>query len=134
MTSETGTQRRALSRLSRALPAILVQMFFPPPRFSPEVEDEFRAESEARAGAARQTAIILLLMIWVSYFGWDSFHAYRNELFREGVDARFVMRLAGTACIFLSGVSLMLWRGHRRVSAASLSFCLISLYLLSLGV
>ena len=132
MTSETGG--RALSRLSRAIPAILVQMFRPPPRFAPELEAEFRAESEARAGAARQTAIILLLMIWVSYFGWDSFHAYRNELFREGLDALFVMRLAGTACIFLTGVSLMLWRGDRRVSAASLSFCLVSLYLLSLGM
>ena len=132
MTSETGG--RAFSRLSRAFPAILVQMFRPPPRFTPELEAEFRAESEDRAAAARQTAIILLLMIWVSYFGWDSFHAYRNELFREGLEALFVMRLAGTACIFLAGVSLMLWRGDRRVSAASLSFCLVSLYLLSLGM
>jgi len=134
MTSESGSGERGLASLPRAVPAILVHMFRPPARFEPAVEAEFRAASEARAGAARQTAIILLLLIWVSYFGWDSFHAYRNQLFREDLGTLFELRLAGTACIFLTGVSLLLWRGHRTASAVALSLCLGALYLLSLGM
>ncbi len=134
MPSESESGQRRFASLSRAVPAILVQMFRPPPRFALAVEAEFQAESEARAGAARQTAIILLLLIWVSYFGWDSFHAYRNQLFREGVDTLFQLRIAGTVCIFLTGVSLLLWRGRRAASTLALSFCLGALYLLSLGM
>ena len=134
MTSESAAKRRIFPSFPRAMPAIVTQMFRPPPRFAPELEAEFMAESEVRAAPARQTAIILLLAIWVSYFGWDSFHGYRNAEFRAALDSLFAMRLAGTACIFAAGVSLLLWRGSRRASTLALSFCLGSLYLLSLGM
>jgi signal transduction histidine kinase/CheY-like chemotaxis protein len=134
MTSESGTGESGFGRWPGAVPTILAQMFRPPPRFAPGVEAEFRVESEARAGPARQTAMVLLLLMWVSYFGWDSFHAYRNQLFREGVDTLFQLRLAGTACIVLTGVALLLWRGNRAAGTAALSFCLAALYLLSLGM
>lgn len=134
MTSESAAGRSIVARVSRAVPAILMQMFRPPARFAAELEAEFAAESELRAGPARQTAIILLLLIWVSYFGWDSFHAYRNADFRAGREALFAMRLAGTACIFMTGVALMLARGNRTASILALSACLGALYLLSLGM
>jgi hypothetical protein len=134
MTSNRAAGKAILASVSRAVPAILMQMFRPPARFAAALEAEFRAESELRAGAARQTAIILLLLIWVSYFGWDSFHAYRNADFRAGRDSLFAMRLAGTACIFATGVALMLWRGNRTASTLALSLCLGALYLLSLGM
>ena len=134
MTGKSAAGRTIVASVSRAAPAILLQMFRPPPRFAADLEADFRAESERRAGPARQTAIILLLLIWVSYFGWDSFHAYRNADFRAGVDALFAMRLAGTFCIFMTGVALMLWRGNRTASTLALSSCLGALYLLSLGM
>ena len=82
----------------------------------------------------RQTAIVLLLLIWVSYFGWDSLHGYRNPEFRSALDDLLWLRVAGTVCIFLAGASLMLWRDSRRTIVTALSFCVGALYLLSLAM
>ena len=109
-------------------------MFRPPARFVPAVESAFNAESDRRSAYPRQTALVLLLLIWVSYFGWDSFHGYRNEEFRSALDEILALRLAGTVCIFIAGASLMLWRESRQTINAALCFCIGALYLLSLGM
>ena len=120
--------------LSRAVPGILVHMFRPPPRFAPELEADFRADTDRRSATTRQTAIVLLLLIWVSYFGWDTLHAYRNKEFRSALDDLLLLRFAGTVCIFLAGASLMMWRDNRRAIVTALSFCIGALYLLSLAM
>ncbi|MGZ8345525.1 MAG: ATP-binding protein [Allosphingosinicella sp.] len=122
------------SALARTMPTILGTMFRPPARFAPGVEDEFRADTDRRTASSRQTAMVLLLLIWVSYFGWDTYHAYGNPEFRLAIDDLFALRLAGTACILLAGVSLLMWRDHGRTIALSLSLCLGALYLLSLAM
>ncbi len=109
-------------------------MFRPPERFAPDVEAEFSLHSDRRSANARQTGLVLLLLIWLSYFGWDSFHGYRNEDFRSALDEVFALRLAGMACIVIAGASLMLWREKRRALDAALCFCVGSLYLLSLAM
>jgi hypothetical protein len=108
--------------LAWAVPAIIAQLFRPPARFADDVEAEFRAETEARAAPARQTGLILLLLMWVSYFGWDTFHSYRNQDFRPSLEILLELRLAGTACILITGVSLLLFRGRRRAGVAAVAF------------
>jgi signal transduction histidine kinase/CheY-like chemotaxis protein len=119
---------------ARAIPGILRTMLRPPPRFAPDDEAEFRADTDRQSASARQTGLVLLLMIWVSYFGWDWFHGYRNEDFRPALDEVLALRLAGMVCIFLTGAALLLWRDSRRTIAAALSLCLGGLYLLSLAM
>ena len=120
--------------LSRAVPGTLVHMFLPPARFSPGLEGEFRADTDRRSATTRQTALVLLLLIWVSYFGWDSLHGYRNEEFRSALDDLLWLRFAGMVCILLAGASLVLWRDSRRAIVTALSFCVGALYLLSLAM
>ena len=120
--------------LSRVVPGTLVHMFRPPARFAPELEAEFRADTDRRSATTRQTAIVLLLLIWVSYFGWDSLHGYRNSEFRPALDELLWLRLAGTVCILIAGASLMLWRDSRRTIVTALSFGVGALYLLSLAM
>jgi hypothetical protein len=109
-------------------------MFRPPPRFAPELEADSAPTPTVARRPPRQTAIVLLLLIWVSYFGWDTLHAYRNKEFRSALDDLLWLRFAGTVCIFLAGASLMLWRDNRRAIVTALSFCLGALYLLSLAM
>lgn len=134
MASESEPKNWGLAGLPRAAAGVLGQMFRAPARFEPAVEAEFRREGEARAAPARQAGLILLLLIWVSYFGWDSFHAYRNQDFRPALDIVIELRLAGTVCIVATGVALMLWRARDAVAVTALSLCFGALYLLSLGM
>src|SRR5947209_15806858 len=92
--SKSGRPPRRSGRL-----AIFAHMFRPPPLFEPALEAEFRAESVQRWTTARTAAVALLALVWVSYFGWDYFHGYRNQDFRPALDWIFPLRAAGTLCI-----------------------------------
>src|SRR5436305_1199141 len=87
-----GTPARRAGRL-----AIFAHMFRPPPRFEPALEAEFRAEGLRRWARARTAAVALLALIWISYFGWDYFHGYRNQDFRPALDWIFPERTARAA-------------------------------------
>ena len=86
--------------------AIFAHMFAPPPRFEPALEAEFRAESLARWRTARNAAVALLALIWISYFGWDYFHGYRNQDFRYALDWIFPLRAGGALCIAAAALIL----------------------------
>lgn len=114
--------------------AIFAHMFLPPPLFEPALEAEFRAESLRRWTTARNAAVALLALVWVSYFGWDYFHGYRNQDFRPALDWIFPLRAAGTLCIAAAALILYL-RGTRHGAAmGALSACGCALYLLSLAM
>lgn len=114
--------------------AIFVHMFRPPALFEPSIEAEFRDESVRRWTTARNAAVALLALVWVSYFGWDYFHGYRNQDFRPALDWIFPLRGAGTFFIAAAALTLQ-WRGtsYRAVMGA-LSACGCALYLLSLAM
>src|SRR4051794_21759440 len=114
--------------------AIFAHMFLPPPFFEPALEAEFRAESVQRWTTARTAAVALLALVWVSYFGWDYFHGYRNQDFRPALDFIFPLRAAGTLCIAAAALILHL-RGTRYGAVmGALSACGCALYLLSLAM
>jgi len=114
--------------------AIFAHMFLPPPLFDPALEAEFRAESLQRWTTARTAAIALLALVWVSYFGWDYFHGFRNQDFRPALDWIFPLRAAGTFCIAAAALILYL-RGTRYGAVmGALSACGCALYLLSLAM
>jgi signal transduction histidine kinase len=109
-------------------------MFLPPPLFEPALEAEFRAESLQRWTTARNAAVALLALVWVSYFGWDYFHGYRNQDFRPALGWIFPLRAAGTLCIAAAALTLYL-RGTRHGAVmGALSACGCALYLLSLAM
>ena len=127
--SKSGRPPRRAGRL-----AIFAHMFRPPPLFEPALEAEFRAESLQRWTTARTAAIALLALVWVSYFGWDYFHGYRNQDFRPALDWIFPLRAAGTFCIAAAALILYL-RGTRYGAVmGALSACGCALYLLSLAM
>jgi signal transduction histidine kinase/CheY-like chemotaxis protein len=114
--------------------AIFANMFLPPPQFEPALEAEFREESLRRWTTARNAAVALLALVWVSYFGWDYFHGYRNQDFRPALDWIFPLRAAGTLCIAAAALTLYL-RGTRHGAVmGALSACGCALYLLSLAM
>jgi signal transduction histidine kinase len=114
--------------------AIFAHMFLPPPLFEPALEAEFREESVQRWTTARNAAVALLALVWVSYFGWDYFHGYRNQDFRPALDWIFPLRAAGTLCIAAAALTLHL-RGTRYGAVmGALSACGCALYLLSLAM
>jgi signal transduction histidine kinase len=114
--------------------AIFAHMFLPPPLFEPALEAEFRAESVQRWTTARNAAVALLALVWVSYFGWDYFHGYRNQDFRPALNWIFPLRGAGTLCI-AAAASILHWRGTRYGAVmGALSACGCALYLLSLAM
>jgi signal transduction histidine kinase len=114
--------------------AIFAHMFLPPPLFEPALEAEFRDESVRRWTTARNAAVALLALVWVSYFGWDYFHGYRNQDFRPALDWIFPLRGAGTLCIAAAALILR-WRGtHYGAVMGALSACGCALYLLSLAM
>jgi len=118
----------------RGAVAIFQRMFRPPDRFEPGMEAAFREETVRRWLPARQAAVALVALIWVSYFGWDWFHAYRNEEFEPAFDTVVTLRIAGVLCIAAAGAALLLRRTSHEATSAALSFCLGSLYLLSLAM
>ncbi|MBV9883596.1 MAG: hypothetical protein JO276_11360 [Sphingomonadaceae bacterium] len=114
--------------------AILAHMFLPPPRFEPALEAEFRDESVRRWTRARNAAVALLALVWISYFAWDWFHGFRNQDFRPALDWIFPLRAAGVLCI---GATALILR--RRGNAwwpvmGALSACGCALHLLSLAM
>src|SRR5699024_11106736 len=114
--------------------AIFVHMFRPPQRFEPALEAEFQAESLRLWTTARNGAVALLALVWVSYFAWDYFHGYRNQDFRPALDLIYPLRAAGTSCIAAAALILH-WRGtHYRAVMGALSACACALYLLSLAM
>lgn len=114
--------------------AILAHMFRPPALFEPALEAEFRAESLQRWTTARNAAVALLALVWVSYFGWDYFHGFRNQDFRPALDWIFPLRGAGTACIAAAALILYLRGASYGVVMGALSACGCALYLLSLAM
>jgi len=119
---------------SRGALAIFAHMFRPPARFAAALEAEFQDETVGRWITARHAAVALVALIWVSYFGWDYYHGYRNQDFRPALDAILPLRLAGTLCVAAAVLTLLLrGRSYSWVMGA-LSACLAALYLLSLAM
>lgn len=119
-----GGRRRRL----RFVPAL----FRPPPRFDAEVEAAFEADQAVRSASARRAALVLVLIVWIAYFGWDILHSYRNKEMRVFLPEIFALRLAGAALIGVSASALM-----RRVAALGaanivLSASMAALYVLAL--
>jgi signal transduction histidine kinase len=114
--------------------AIFARMFRPPPRFAAAIEAEFRAETVARWTHARHAAFALVALIWISYFGWDWYHAYRNQDFRPALDAILLLRGGGTLCLAATAAILLLRGRSYGAVMGALATCLAALYLLSLGM
>lgn len=130
--SATGAAERR--SFARGAARIFRRMLAPPPRFAEETEAAFRADQVARWAVARQVAIVLLALIWISYFGWDLFHAYRNPQFGAALGPLMLLRGIGTLCVAGAGLILIARRRSPEAVAAALSFGLVALYLLSLGM
>jgi signal transduction histidine kinase len=107
-------------------------LFRPPARFPGEVETAFQADQAARSAAARRAALVLVLFVWIAYFGWDIFHSYRNKEMRVFLPAIFALRLGGAALIGLSFVALIRRNTDHGRANLALSFCMAGLYVLAL--
>lgn len=133
-TREVQAEGKGLWRPPFRAFAILRHMFWPPARFEPETEAAFRDEMARRWATARRAAVVLLALVWVSYFGWDWFHSHRNEEFGSDIDKILALRLAGAACIAATA-SILFWRRDRADwAAAILCVGLGAVYLLSLAM
>ena len=59
-------------------------MFSPPPAFeAPGDEADFLTDYAARFVTHGRSAIVLALITWIAYSGWDFFYGFRNEEFRQ---------------------------------------------------
>jgi signal transduction histidine kinase/CheY-like chemotaxis protein len=126
--------RRGMAAFAVVGGTIFGRMFRPPARFAAEVEAAFREEALKRWQTARNAAIALVALLWVSYFGWDYFHALRNKDFRPALEEIVALRLAGVLCIAAAAGVLILRRHSHTAVNAALSFCLCALYTLSLAM
>lgn len=122
------------SLFGRGAPPLLARMFWPPPRFPAEMEAEYRADSLTRWTVSRQVALVLIAGFWVSYFGWDWFHAFRNQDFRPALGDILVLRGLGTFVVAGAAVTLVFWPGSHRAINGALAACAVALYVLSLGM
>jgi signal transduction histidine kinase len=111
---------------------LIPKIFRPPPRFAAEVEAAFQADAAERSAAARRAALVLVLLVWVAYFGWDIFHSYRNKEMRQFLPEIFALRLVGAAWIGLSGFALTKRAASSRAADFVLAACLFVLYVLAL--
>jgi signal transduction histidine kinase len=107
-------------------------LFRPPARFPEPVETAFQADQAARSAAARRAALVLVLFVWIAYFGWDIFHSYRNKEMRVFLPAIFALRLGGAALIGLSFAALIRRNTDHGRANLALSFCMAGLYVLAL--
>jgi two-component system, sensor histidine kinase len=123
-----------VSLFGRGAQPILGRMFWPPQRFDAAMEAEYRADSLRRWTVARQVAVVLIAAFWVSYFGWDWFHAYRNEDFRPTLGDILILRGIGTLVIAAVAAAMVFGRDSHLVINAALSACAVGLYLLSLAM
>jgi len=130
----TRAKADEVSLFGLGVPPIFRRMFWPPPYFDPDMEAEYRAESVRRWTVPRQVAILLVAAIWVSYFGWDWFHAYRNQDFRPSLGGVMILRGIGTLCIAAAIGVLVFRRDSHRATSTALAGCAVALYLLSLGM
>lgn len=113
-------------------PHFLAALFRPPPRFATGVEAAFQADQAQRSAGARRAALVLVLLVWVAYFGWDVFHSYRNKEMREFLPEIFALRLVGAAWIGLSALVLVRRGASIRTANGILACCLAVLYVLAL--
>jgi signal transduction histidine kinase/CheY-like chemotaxis protein len=111
---------------------LLPGLFRPPARFEAEVEAAFQADAAIRSAAARRAAIVLVLLVWVAYFGWDVFHSYRNKEMRVFLPEIFALRIVGAAWIGLSALALIKRTVSLRTTNLVLASCLAALYVLAL--
>lgn len=118
----------AAAKRARFLPAL----FRPPARFGPEMEAAFDADLARRSAAARRAALVLVLLVWVLYFGWDVFHSYRNKEMRAFLPEVFALRLVGAAWIGLSAWALVKRSVTTQTANLMLASCLGALYVLAL--
>jgi signal transduction histidine kinase len=116
----------------RRAPHFLPGLFRPPARFASEVEGAFEADAAARSAAARRAAIILVLLVWVAYFGWDVLHSYRNKEMRVFLPEIFALRAVGAAWIGLSLLALVRRAVSLRTTNLVVASCLAALYVLAL--
>lgn len=123
-----------VSLFGRGAPPMLARMFWPPPRFDAEMEAEYRADSLRRWTVARQVAVVLIAGFWVTFFGWDWFHAYRNEDFRPSLGSILILRGGGTLIIAAAAAAMVFGRDSHRAVGGALSACAVGLYLLSLAM
>ena len=111
---------------------LLPDLFRPPPRFGGETEAAFEADAAARSASARRAALVLILLMWVAYFGWDIFHSYRNKEMRQFLPEIFALRGVGVAWIVLSFLALSRRTAAARTTDFVLAACLAVLYVLAL--
>jgi signal transduction histidine kinase len=122
--------RAKAPRLIRFVP----NLFRPPARFAPAMEAAFEADQAARSAAARRAALVLVLLVWIAYFGWDILHSYRNKEMRAFLPTIFALRLAGAALIGVSAAALIRRAAGARATNLVLSLCISALYLLALAM
>lgn len=111
---------------------LLPELFRPPARFGGETEAAFEANAAARSASARRAALVLILLVWVAYFGWDIFHSYRNKEMRQFLPEIFALRGVGVAWIVLSFLALSRRTAAARTTDFVLAACLAVLYILAL--
>ncbi len=122
------------SLFGRGAPPILRRMLWPPPRFSAEMEAEYLVDSLRRWTVARQVAVLLLAGFWVAYFGWDWFHAFRNQDFRPALGSILILRGVGTLVVAGAAAALVLGSRNPRLTSGALAASGVTLYVLSLGM
>jgi signal transduction histidine kinase/CheY-like chemotaxis protein len=108
------SDRRAHARGGR----FVANLFRPPQRFPLDMETAFAADQAERSAAARRAALVLVLFVWIAYFGWDIFHSYRNKEMRAFLPEIFALRIAGAAMIGMSFVALA--RRAKSIAASNL--------------
>jgi signal transduction histidine kinase len=111
---------------------LMPKLFSPPDRFPAPIEAVFEKETAERSASARRAALVLVLLVWVLYFGWDIFHSYRNKEMRAFLPEVFALRLVGVAWIALSAVAVTRRAASIRAADFVLAACLAVLYVLAL--
>jgi signal transduction histidine kinase/CheY-like chemotaxis protein len=110
----------------------LPSLFRPPERFPAETEAAFEADQAARSAGARRAALVLVLLVWAAYFGWDVLHSYRNKEMRAFLAEIMTLRVVGVAWIAMSAFVLVRRGAGFRLTNLVLASCMAALYVLAL--
>jgi len=129
---QQGAGSAAKAAAAPARRRLLPELFRPPARFGGDTEAAFEADAAARSSSARRAALVLILLVWVAYFGWDIFHSYRNKEMRQFLPEIFALRGVGVAWIVLSFLALSRRTAAARTTDFVLAACLAVLYVLAL--
>lgn len=113
---------------------LLRHLLFPPERFEPALEAEFHAERARRAAGQRRAAMVLVLAIWVTYFGWDVLHSYRNKDVSQLFESIFLLRLAGAVCAGAAAVAVGWYAHKQRLVTMLLAACMCMLFALAVAM